>query len=161
MIAGAVASLLCAIMVADGGATGVQAVIQPREIQETQEVVGGAVRDDKEVDLDETAETAPEEVGMEKHLYGVCVITHYCGCSACCGAWGNATASGTTPTAGWTVASNCLPFGTKVEINGHTYCVEDRGDSNMNDFWIDIYCGGHQEALDRGMYQAEVYIIDE
>ena len=137
-----VASLLCAVMIADGGATGIQAEIHPREVIEAQEV-------------------EPEEAKPEgKHLWGTCTITHYCGCSACCGAWGNATASGATPTAGWTVASNCLPFGTKVEINGHTYCVEDRGDSNMDDFWIDIYCGGHQEALDRGMYQTEVYIID-
>lgn len=136
-----VASLLCAVMIADGGATGVQAVIMPKEVEAV-----------------EVVEEAPEEPA--KHLYGVCTITHYCGCSACCGAWGNATASGATPTAGWTVASNCLPFGTKVEINGHVYCVEDRGDSNMNDFWIDIYCGGHQEALDRGMFQSEVWIID-
>lgn len=136
-----VASLLCAVMIADGGATGVQAVIMPKEVEAV-----------------EVVEEAPEEPA--KHLYGVCTITHYCGCSACCGAWGNATASGATPTAGWTVASNCLPFGKKVEINGHVYCVEDRGDSNMNDFWIDIYCGGHQEALDRGMFQSEVWIID-
>lgn len=160
MIKEFVLASMLAILIADGGASGPKAVIQPREIQETQEVVGGVVRDGQEVDLDETAETVPEEVGMEKHLYGVCTVTHYCGCSDCCGAWGNATASGATPTAGWTVASNCLPFGTKVEINGHVYCVEDRGDSNMNDFWIDIYCGGHQEALDRGMFQSEVWIID-
>ena len=126
----------------------------------TQEVVEGVVRDGQEVDRDDTAETVTEEVGMEKNLYGVCTITHYCGCSACCGAWGNATASGATPAAGWTVASNCLPFGTKVEINGHVYCVEDRGDSNMNDLWIDIYCDSHEEALQRGMFTAPVYILD-
>lgn len=136
------ALLLSAILIADGGATGPKAVIQPREVQETQVVVGGVVEE------------------PAKHLYGVCTITHYCGCSVCCGSWGNATASGATPTAGWTVANNVLPFGTLVEINGHTYCVEDRGDSNMDDYWFDIYCGGHQEALDRGMYSAEVYIIE-
>jgi len=134
-----VASLLCAVMIADGGATGIQAEIHPREVIEAQEV-------------------EPEET---KHLYNVCTVTHYCGCSACCGSWGNSTASGATPTAGWTVANNVLPFGTLVEINGHTYCVEDRGDSNMNDYWFDIYCDGHQEALDRGIYSAPVYIIDD
>lgn len=132
------ALLLSAILIADGGATGVKAEIRPRE--------------------PETMAIAEEPQG--KHLYNVCTITHYCGCSACCGSWGNATASGATPTAGWTVANNVLPFGTLVEINGHTYCVEDRGDSNMDDYWFDIYCGGHQEALDRGMYSAEVYIIE-
>ena len=135
--------------------------IQPLEIQETQEVVGGVVRDDQEVDLDETAETAPEEVGMEKYLYGVCTITHYCGCSACCGAWGNATASGATPTPNHTVATNTLPFGTRLLINGQEYVCEDRGDANMDAFWVDIYCDSHEEALRRGMYQSEVWIIDE
>lgn len=132
------ALLLSAILIADGGATGIKAEIRPRE--------------------PETLTIAEEPQG--KHLYNVCTITHYCGCSVCCGSWGNATASGATPTAGWTVANNVLPFGTLVEINGHTYCVEDRGDSNMDDYWFDIYCGGHQEALDRGMYSAEVYIIE-
>lgn len=136
-----VASLLCAVMIADGGATGVQAVIMPKEVEAV-----------------EVVEEAPEEPA--KHLYGVCTITHYCGCSACCGAWGNATASGATPTAGWTVASNCLPFGTRLLINGQEYVVEDRGDSNMNDFWIDIYVSSHEEALQRGMFSSEVYIID-
>ena len=44
-----VASLLCAVMIADGGATGIQAEIHPREAIEAQEV-------------------EPEET---KHLYNV------------------------------------------------------------------------------------------
>ena len=106
-------------------------------------------------------EKEEQETEPQMHLYGVCTITHYCNCEKCCGAyaWGN-TASGTKPTAGWTVASNNLPFGTKLMINDHVYCVEDRGDANMNNFWIDIYCDSHSEALQRGMYSTEVYIID-
>jgi hypothetical protein len=42
-------------------------------------------------------------------------------------------------------------------INGQEYVVEDRGVSGM---WVDIFCGSHDEALNRGMYQTEVYIID-
>lgn len=129
------ASLLCAVMIADGGATGIQAEIHPREVIEAQEV----------------------EQTEGKHLWGTCTITHYCNCEACCGIWaGGGTASGTTPTAGRTVACE-LPFGTEIEINGERYTVEDRG---VSGFWVDIYCDSHQEALNRGMYSAEVWIID-
>lgn len=134
-----VASLLCAVMIADGGATGIQAEIHPREVIEAQEV-------------------EPEET---KHLYGVCTITFYDNGVCCCGQYAyGATASGVMPTVNRTVASNCLPFGTRLLINGQEYVVEDRGDSNMNDFWIDIYVSSHEEALQRGMFSAEVYIID-
>lgn len=134
-----VASLLCAVMIADGGATGIQAEIHPREVIEAQEV-------------------EPEET---KHLYGVCTITFYDNGVCCCGQYAyGTTASGVMPTVNRTVASNCLPFGTRLLINGQEYVVEDRGDSNMNDFWIDIYVSSHEEALQRGMFSAEVYIID-
>lgn len=102
------------------------------------------------------AEEEVEEVPVV-HLWGVATITHYCNCSACCGSWaGGATASGTTPTAGRTVAAD-LPFGTRLLINGHEYIVEDSGVSGC---WVDIYCDSHSEALAKGMYQTEVYIID-
>lgn len=102
------------------------------------------------------AEEEEQEVPVV-HLWGVATITHYCNCSACCGQWaGGGTASGTTPTAGRTVAAD-LPFGTRLLINGQEYIVEDRGVSGC---WVDIYCDSHAEALARGMYQTEVYIID-
>ena len=92
------------------------------------------------------------------HLWGVATITHYCNCSACCGQWaGGGTASGTVPTAGRTVAAD-LPFGTRLLINGNEYIVEDRGVSGC---WVDIYCDSHAEALARGMYSTEVWIIDD
>ena len=100
---------------------------------------------------------AEEEEAPKMHLWGVATITHYCNCSECCGVWaGGGTASGTCPTAGRTVAAE-LPFGTRLLINGHEYIVEDSG---VYGCWVDIYCDSHQEALNRGMYQAEVYIID-
>lgn len=136
--------ILCAVLLLLTDAGGSVAVVEPEIVSETRS------------DVFRCVETLPT-----KHLYGTCTITHYCGCAACCGAWGNHTASGAVPTARWTVASNCLPFGTKLEINGHTYCVEDRGDDKMNNMWIDIYCSDHAEALQRGMYQTEVWIIDE
>ena len=90
--------------------------------------------------------------------WGACTITHYCNCSICCGQWaGGGTASGTIPTAGRTVACGALPFGTHVMINGHEYIVEDRG---VNGHWIDIYVSSHSEALAKGMYTADVYIVN-
>lgn len=96
-----------------------------------------------------------------REYFGICTISHYCNCSACCGQWaGGNTASGVPPTAGRTVAHNYLPFGTRVLINGVEYVVEDRGDDNMSGgMWFDVYCGSHSEALQRGMYDAEVYVI--
>ena len=106
-------------------------------------------------EAEHVAEEEPPAPAM--HLWGVATVTHYCNCSTCCGQWaGGGTASGTTPTAGRTVAAD-LPFGTRLLINGHEYTVEDSG---VYGYWVDIYCDSHQEALNRGMYQAEVYIID-
>lgn len=87
---------------------------------------------------------------------GVCRITHYCNCSICCGQWaGGGTASGAPPVAGVTVAGD-LPFGTQVVINGHTYTVQDRG---VGGNWFDIYCDSHSEALNRGEYYTEVFVV--
>lgn len=94
----------------------------------------------------------------ETELYGNCRITFYCNCEACCGEWsGGPTASGAMPTANHTVAAD-LPFGTKLVIDGQEYVVEDRGVSGMA---IDIYVDSHSEALERGMYYSDVYIVRE
>lgn len=142
MIAQAVASLLCAIMVADGGATGVQAVIKPRDPENVIEAV-------------EVLEEEPEEPAM--HLYGNCRITFYCHCAACNGRAGANCASGVQPTVNHTVATGSLPFGTRLMIDGQEYVVEDRG---VGDFEIDIFVASHEEALQRGLYYTDVYIID-
>lgn len=85
-------------------------------------------------------------------------LTAYCSCSICCGSWGGTTtASGTTPTAGRTVACNSLLFGTKVFINGRIYTVEDTG--GMANNVIDIYMSDHNSALNFGRRNADVYIV--
>ena len=114
--------------------------------------------------LEVMADAAEEELSKPKmHLYGICTITHYCNGACCCGQWaGGHTASGTVPQAWHTVAHNYLPFGTKVLIDGVIYTVEDRGDANMaNGDWFDIYVNSHEDAYRHGMYQSEVWIIDE
>lgn len=146
MIAKAAALLMAAILVADGGATGPKAEIYPQD----NPVV---------IQPEEVLEVVSEPEPM--HLYGNCTITFYDNGPCCCGIWsGGHTASGTVPRANHTVASNVLPFGTRLLIDGQEYVCEDRGDANMDAFWVDIYCDSHDEALRRGMYQSEVWIID-
>lgn len=125
-------------------------------VEDSQPTDAGA--DSGEVELgDESPEAEPVNAEPARSYYGNCRITFYCGCAECCGSWGNATASGAMPTADWTVANGSLPFGTLVEIDGHTYCVEDRG---VGGDQFDIYVDSHQEALNRGLYYADVYILE-
>lgn len=82
-------------------------------------------------------------------------VTHYCACSLCCGE--NAagiTASGKPVAEGMVAMSSYYPFGTKIEINGVMYTVEDRGGSGIeNDIHrVDIYVPDHQQALRLGRY---------
>ncbi|MBR3646464.1 MAG: 3D domain-containing protein [Lachnospiraceae bacterium] len=86
-------------------------------------------------------------------------VTAYCPCAHCCGKNTGITASGTKATAGRTIAADTsvLPFGTKVNINGHTYTVEDRGGAIKSNK-IDIYFDTHQEALNFGVQYLDVYV---
>ena len=58
---------------------------------------------------------------------------------------------GTKATAGRTVAaSGKFAFGTKLNINGHVYTVEDRGGAIKGNK-IDIFVNSHAEALAWGV----------
>ena len=142
MIAKAAALLMAAILVADGGATGPKAEIYPQD----NPVV---------IQPEEVLEVVSEPEPM--HLYGTCRITFYCHCATCNGRAGANCASGVQPTVNHTVANGALPFGTRLMIDGQEYVVEDRG---VGDFEIDIFVASHEEALQRGLYYRDVYIID-
>lgn len=92
------------------------------------------------------------------------VLTAYCACPICCGAYSNmenpTTASGTRATAGRTIAADTsvLPFGTKVMINGQIYTVEDTGGAIVGNR-IDIFFNSHQDALEFGRRVATVYKV--
>lgn len=99
------------------------------------------------------------ETSGERVYLGTFKITHYCACSQCCGESTGLTASGTYATAGRTVgASGSFDFGTQLEIDGHVYVVEDRGGFSENT--IDIFCDSHEEALEKGSYYTDVYIVE-
>ena len=79
-------------------------------------------------------------------------VTAYCPCSKCCGKYANGyTSSGTKATPGRTVAApSNMSFGTKLNINGKTYVVEDRGGAIKGNR-IDVYVNTHSEALAWGV----------
>lgn len=126
----------------------------PLEEDDTDQAVNASADDDSAGD----DASGGDEGSGTAYLYGTCTISAYCPCSRCCGAWaGGPTASGVMPSAGRTVAAD-LPFGTRLLIEGHEYVVEDRGVSGM---WIDIYVDSHEEALQLGLREAEVYILED
>lgn len=85
-------------------------------------------------------------------------LTYYCSCSKCCGKSDGITASGKKAQEGITVASNSLPLGTKISINGHIYTVQDRGGMASN--VIDVFVSSHQKALNLGVkYNVPVYKV--
>ena len=70
------------------------------------------------------------------------------------------TKTETIPRAGYTVAADpsILEMGTKVEIGGIVYTVEDTGESVTGNV-IDIYFDTHEEAVRFGRQRKEVYLV--
>ena len=94
---------------------------------------------------------------------GVFHITHYCQCSICCGPWANGiTSTGVIATTNRTIAVDptVIPYGSKVVINGQVYVAEDCGGAIKNNR-IDIYMGSHAEAENSGVFDVEVYLLEE
>ena len=86
-------------------------------------------------------------------------VTAYCACSKCCGKTTGITASGTRATAGRTVAaSSKFAFGTKLNIGGNIYTVEDRGGAIKGNR-IDIYVNSHSAALQWGVRYLPVSVV--
>ena len=87
-------------------------------------------------------------------------VTAYCSCAKCCGKVTGRTASGTHAVAGQTVAtSGQFAFGTKLNINGKEYTVEDRGGAIQGNR-IDIYMNSHAEAMAWGVKYLPVQVVE-
>lgn len=109
--------------------------------------------------------TEPEIISLGEYR-----LTAYCGCSKCCGKWGENrpidengkpivyTANMSIAKEGVTIAADIsvLPYGTKVIIDGHEYIVQDRGGS-IKENRIDIYFESHQDALNFGVQYKEIF----
>lgn len=123
------------------------------------------VQNDAEPAALPTAEPeTPAEPEETLTLLGEFKLTAYCPCEKCCGKSVNdpyygITASGTTATAGRTIAvdTRVIPMGSEIVINGHTYIAEDVGGA-IKENRIDIYFDSHDEALQFGVQYADVYI---
>ncbi len=87
-------------------------------------------------------------------------VTAYCSCAKCCGKTTGRTASGTQATAGRTVAAPAnFAFGTKLNIGGQIYTVEDRGGAIKGNK-IDIYVSSHAAALQWGVRYLPVSVVE-
>ena len=72
---------------------------------------------------------------------------------------GNQCANGEYPTAGLTIASNTLPLGTRVYIEGiGERVVQDTG--GMGNGVIDIYMDSYDACIQFGRQSAEVYVLE-
>ena len=96
---------------------------------------------------------------------GEFVVTHYCAENyphICNDGDATRTATGTKPTPGRTIAvdPDVIPYGSEVVINGHTYIAEDTGGA-INQNRIDVVVDTHAEALQKGIYSTEVFLIQE
>ncbi|MCI8443692.1 MAG: hypothetical protein HFJ37_00680 [Clostridia bacterium] len=86
-------------------------------------------------------------------------VTAYCSCSKCCGKTTGRTASGARATAGVTVAApSKFAFGTKLNVGGHIYTVQDRGGA-INGNRIDVYVNSHSAALQWGVKYLPVSVV--
>ena len=79
-------------------------------------------------------------------------VTYYCD--------GEITASGKKVSRGMIAAPRSVPFGTKVEIDGVTYTVEDRTHKRYNGRW-DIYLPDRNQCLENGKQIHDVMGVEE
>lgn len=117
-----------------------------------------------EIEIVEDIEPCEVENDTPKPItLGRCKLTAYCSENyphICNDGDSSTTATGTTPTAGRTVAVDptVIPYGSEVIINGHTYIAEDCGGAVKGNR-IDILFATHEEALNFGVQYAEVHYI--
>ena len=94
----------------------------------------------------------------QKECLGCFEVTAYCPCDMCSEGYGRQTATGARAIAGRTIAvdPSVIPYGTAVEINGHTYIAEDCG-GDIKGNRIDIFFDTHAETLEWGIRSCNVY----
>lgn len=98
----------------------------------------------------------PQEAAQTQER--VFTVTAYCPCRKCCGAYANGyTATGAKATQGVTVAADpaVLPMGTEIQIDGHTYTVQDTGGAIKGNR-LDLYFDNHEDALQWGVQEKTV-----
>ena len=105
--------------------------------------------------------TPVKEEIVERTSLGEYTITAYCACELCCGQWADGiTYTGTVATEGRTIAVDpgVIPLGSVVEIHGSEYIAEDIGGA-IDGNHIDIFFNSHEDAVEWGVQEYEVYLI--
>ena len=78
-------------------------------------------------------------------------VTYYCD--------GEITASGKKVSRGMVAGPRNVPFGTKVEIDGNIYTVEDRTHKRFDGRW-DIYLPDREKCLENGKKSLTVWEVE-
>lgn len=95
----------------------------------------------------------------------VFTVTHYCGCSICCGSYSSGSeseaygASGKRlePLVSVAVDPRVIPLGTVLrDADGHLYRAEDTGGAIKGNR-IDLFVGNHEEARKLGVKEIELW----
>ena len=109
----------------------------------------------------------------EVESLGIFKLTAYCSCGKCCGEWGENRpvdengeeivfgASGERLIEGVSVAvdPSVIPYGSVLEIDGCKYKAQDCGGA-IKDNRIDVYFDDHQSAVEFGVREAEVFLLE-
>lgn len=122
--------------------------------------LGRDAKDDKSADLPQMEEVMPQirQQDATQTQEQTFTVTAYCPCEKCCGAYANGyTATGAKATQGVTVAADpaVLPMGTEIQIDGHTYTVQDTGGAIKGNR-LDLYFDSHEDALQWGVQEKMV-----
>lgn len=109
----------------------------------------------------ETEQAEPKQAEAEPAgTDNIFKIYAYCPCEKCCGSGAaGITATGTTATAGRTIAvdPDVIPLGSTVIIEGNEYIAEDTG-GGIKGKTIDLFMSDHSAALAWGIRYLEVTV---
>jgi len=140
------------------------AVLNTGDFSYTQKYVGGVQVEKSDMNTAYDLSIPRNENGDRLKHVGTYKVTHYCACTIC--TWGSGITASGKPVAEGMIAADwrVLPKGTVVYIkrgeNVVRKVVEDRGGA-INGNIIDVYVPSHGQALQMGVYYADLYVDPE
>jgi len=141
-----------------------RAILASGDFTYTQKYVGGVQVEKSDINTAYDLSIPRNENGERMQFVGRFKVTHYCACTIC--TWGSGITASGKPVAEGMIASDwrVLPKGTTVYIQRGDVLVkkvvEDRGGA-INGNIIDVYVPSHGQALQLGVYYADLYVDPE